>query len=458
MKTKKFKELFKYLPKSNLNASHGSDIGNFVLYTSSTKALKKIDKAQFFQEAIILGNGGSANIHYSNKPFSTTSHCFVAVPIEENINIKCIYYYLSGNLHLIERGFKGAGLKNISPKYIEEIDIPIFSIEKQNKIVSVLDKASSLIGKRKASISRLDELINAKFLEMFGHFINNPFGKIELLKNHITENDKINYGVVQPGDEVLDGVPIIRVGDFNDSYIEPSGLKRINSMINDKHKSSILQGGEVLIVCVGATIGKVALIEESFKGFNIVRATARINCGKNLKNTYLLTLLSTDFYQHKLKSLSRTVAQPTLNIKEIENLQIPVPTIDKQIEYDKFYYKIIQNKKKAKTSLVNMQNLFFSISQRVFHNQLNFNIDLELDTLIKEVDLQKNNNDVKEVSGDIAYLQRLIYKLNTQDFETIEMYNKAKIIAFQLMNESENKRRVTQEYDEKTKNIKLTLV
>jgi type I restriction enzyme, S subunit len=458
MKTKKFKELFKYLPKSNLSAGQGNDIGNFVLYTSSTKASKKIDKAQFFQEAIIFGNGGSANIHYANKPFSTTSHCFVAVPIDNNINIKSVYYYLSGNLHLLERGFKGAGLKNISPKYIEEIDIPIFSIETQNKIVSVLDKASSLIQKRNESISNLDKLINATFLEMFGHLINNKSIEPQYLQDHVAENDKINYGVVQPGDEFLGGVPIIRVGDFNDSYIEPSGLKRIDPAINDKHKNSILQGGEILIVCVGATIGKVALIEESFKGYNIVRATARVKCGATLKNTYLLSLLLTDFYQHKLKSLSKTVAQPTLNIKQIEELQIPVPSIEKQIEYDKFYNRAVENKKKAKISLINIKNLFFSISQRVFNEQLNFNVDLELDALINEIDLQKKNNDVKEISGDIAYLQRLIDKLNTQDFERIEMYNKAKIVAFQLMNENENTRKVTQEYDEKTESIKLSLI
>lgn len=455
--TKKFISLFGFLPKSKVKAGDGSDEGNFPFFTSSSILKKRISKAQYFDEAIIFGTGGSASIHYSDKPFSASTDCIIAKIKSKDINTKFVYYYLFVNIHLIERGFKGAGLKHISKKYIENLDIPIFPIETQNKIVTVLDKTISLINKRKKNLKIIDELITAKFLEMFRHLINSR-SKSEILKNLIVPNDKINYGVVQPGDEVSDGIPIIRVGDFNDFCIDSSGLKKIDLKIHNKHKSSILQGEEVLIVCVGATIGKVALVDKSIKGLNIVRAIARINCSKKLKNTYLLNLLSTDFYQQKLKSLTRTVAQPTLNIKQIEELRIPIPPIDSQISFDKFYNKLIESKKKVKISLEELNYLFFSIYQKSFNDQLNFNIDLELDALINEIDLQKKDNDIKEISGDIAYLQKLIDKLNTQDFKEKEMYDKAKIVAFQLMNESKDKRKVTQEYDEKAKNIKLSLV
>lgn len=317
---------------------------------------------------------------------------------------------------------------------------------------------NSLVSKRELSIQLIDNLLKSKFLKQFGHLINNPqAGIIEALQNNIAEGDSINYGVVQPGEDFPNGIPIIRVGDFEDSYINTSALKRIDPKIHRKHKNSILNGGEVLIACVGATIGKVALVESSHKGFNIVRATARINCGKNLKNTYLLNLLLTDFYQHKLKILSRTVAQPTLNIKQIGELEIPIPPIQDQIEYDIFYLKLIENKKKAKSSLNSLTNLLGSISQRVFNGKLNFNVDFELDALIREIDLQNKENDLSRIAGDIAYLQRLVDKLNNQEFKEKDLYDKAKHGVFQLMAMKGEEQKVIQEYDENSKSLKLAL-
>jgi type I restriction enzyme, S subunit len=458
MKTEKFKDLFWFAPKSNIKAGDGLDKGRFPFYTSSPKLTKWIDKEQHFDEALIFGTGGLASVHFEDQPFSTSTDCIVAITTKKEIKTKFVYYYLFGNIHLLERGFKGAGLKHISKKYIENLDIPVLPIETQNKIVAILDKASVLVRKREETIKHLNALLNATFLKQFGHLINNPsIGVIEELQNNIAVGDKINYGVVQPGDDFPGGIPIVRVGDFEDSYINPSSLKTIDPKIHKKHKSSVLNGGEILIACVGATIGKVALVEDSFKGFNIVRATARINCGNKIKSTYLLNLLLSDYYQHQLKILSRTVAQPTLNIKQIEELKIPVPPIEEQVTFDKFYHILIANKKKSKASLKTLENLFLSLSQKIYNGQLNFNVDFELDSLIQEIDLQKKENDLSKITGDIAYLQRLVDKLNNQEFKEKDLYDKAKHGVFQLMAVKEEERKVIQEYDENSKSIKLAL-
>ena len=148
MRTEKFKILFDFASKSNVKAGDGLDEGNFPFYTSSSTLKKRIDKAQHFDEALIFGTGGSASVHFAGEPFATSTDCIVAITKHEDLNAKFVYYYLFGNIHLLERGFKGAGLKHISKKYIENIDIPILPIETQNKIIAVLDKASSIKTKR----------------------------------------------------------------------------------------------------------------------------------------------------------------------------------------------------------------------------------------------------------------------------------------------------------------------
>lgn len=173
MITEKFKNLFDFAKKSKLKASDGSEKGQFPFYTSSTIISKRTDKAQFYDESLVFGNGGTANVHYAKEPFGTTSHCYVATKSNNEINTKYVYYYLYGNLHILERGFRGAGLKNISSKFIAEIDIPILPLETQNKIVDVLDRASSLVKKREKTIELLDELLRATFLDMFGDLFYN---------------------------------------------------------------------------------------------------------------------------------------------------------------------------------------------------------------------------------------------------------------------------------------------
>ena len=168
MRTEKFKDLFWFGPKSNITAGDGLETGRFPFYTSRPKQTKWIDREQHFDEALIFGTGGLASVHFEDQPFSTSTDCIVAITTNKEIKTKFVYYYLFGNIHLLERGFKGAGLKHISKKYIENLDIPILPIETQNKIVAILDKASVLVKSREESIAMLNELLRATFLDMFG--------------------------------------------------------------------------------------------------------------------------------------------------------------------------------------------------------------------------------------------------------------------------------------------------
>jgi type I restriction enzyme, S subunit len=175
MKTKKFKSLFEFAEKSRVLAGEGLEKGAFPFFTSSSVQKKRIDGAQYNFEALIFGTGGSASVHFDIGPFGTSTDCIVAYPdrSKELINPKYVYYYLIGNIHLLERGFKGAGLKHISKKYIENLDIPILSIEIQNKIVAVLDKANTILEKRKSSFQLFDEYLKAAFWDMFGDLFKN---------------------------------------------------------------------------------------------------------------------------------------------------------------------------------------------------------------------------------------------------------------------------------------------
>lgn len=159
--------------KSKIKAGTGKENGKYKFFTSSNIQNKFIDEYQYDDTALIFGTGGNASIHFCDEKFSTSTDCLVFFAKEKYI-LKTIYFYLSGNMNILENGFKGAGLKHISKQYILDIEIPLPPLEEQRKIAAVLDKISDLIAKRRRQLNKLDELVKSRFIEMFGDCKTNP--------------------------------------------------------------------------------------------------------------------------------------------------------------------------------------------------------------------------------------------------------------------------------------------
>jgi len=453
MITEKFKTLFNFAPKSNVKAGDGLDEGNFPFYTSSSTLKKRIDKAQHFEDAIVFGTGGKASVHFADEPFATSTDCIVAITKSENFNSKFVYYYLFGNIHLLERGFKGAGLKHISKKYIENLDIPVLPIEIQNKIVGVLDKASSLVAKREQTIKVLNELLRATFLNMFGDPISNS--KLWDMEN-LGTIAKLERGRFSPrprnDPSYFDGdYPFIQTGDINSSKYR---LRTYKQTLNKKgiKVSKKFNKGDILIAIVGATIGATTILQIDTYATDSVIA---IKSKEKTNNVFLEMLLR--FYRQVLLDTAPEAARANINLSILDRLKIIIPPKELQEKYLDIDKRIEADINGLYQSLIQLIELQQSLVQKVFSGQLNFNIDFELHALIKEIDISKKENDLSKISGDIAYLQRLVDKLNTQEFREKDLYNKAKHVAFQLMAVNKDYRKVQQGYNEKTQSIELIL-
>jgi len=456
MKIQKLKELFKFAPKSKMKAGDGADEGNFLFYTSSLVVSKRTDKPQYYEEALIFGNGGGASIHYCDEPFATTSHCYVAIRKVEYINTKFVYYYFFQNLYLLEKGFKGVGLKNISYKYIENIDIPIFPIDIQNKIVSVLDKANALISDRKESLQLLEDLLRAIFLDMF----QNDLIEYKQSKKTLADIATIVSGLTKgrkTKSSTLSDVPYLRVANAQDGYFDFSEVKTIQATPNEIEKYNIIKG-DLLITeggdCDKLGRGAVWEFEENKYIYQNHLFRLRINSTDDYSPYWLIQLLRSEFGKYYfLRQAKQTTGIATINKRQVSNFPIPNSPFEKQKEFEEQYIAIHKRKQKLSISLNEISTLFNSILQKAFNGELNFNIDAELDALIKVIDLEKKINDLSKITSDIAYLQRLIDKINYNEFEDRDLYNKAKHAIFQLLKEGD---KVGQVYNE-NKNISLAL-
>lgn len=141
-------------------------------------------------------------------------------------------------------------------------------------------------------------------------------------------NRKIGYGIVQPGQSVPNGVPVIKVNNLIAGLNSPLELDTTTHENDSKYSRTRLHGGELIISVVG-TIGKTAIVPKSFDGCNLVRATALIDIDNELIAKWVKYYIDSPAGQSYIEQNLNTTVQPTLNIKSL--VQMPIPFFDESI-------------------------------------------------------------------------------------------------------------------------------
>ncbi|WP_219063375.1 restriction endonuclease subunit S [Pseudomonas sp. UMAB-08] len=149
--------------------------------------------------------------------------------------------------------------------------------------------------------------------------------------DQLAQKNSVTYGVVQPGAALSEGVPIVRVNNFNDGRIEVADLMRIAPAIEARYSRTRLKGGEVLLTLVGS-VGQVAVVPKALNGFNVARAVAVIHPVDEVEPEWIALCLRSPLSQHLLGSRANTTVQTTINLKDLRALPIPLPTASERKE------------------------------------------------------------------------------------------------------------------------------
>lgn len=354
--------------KSKIKAGEGLLNGRYPFYTSSNVLNKHLNSYEIEKEGIILGTGGNASIHYCSGKFSASTDCLVMYSKSEKVDNEYLYYYLLNSIHILENGFRGAGLKHISKKYIEDIKIDyIPDIEIQKKIINSINLSKDLINKRKEQIEILDQLVESRFIEMFGDPITNSFdNKTKQLK----EVAKLERGKFTPrprnDPKYFNGeFPFIQTGDISRCNHR---LYKYSSTLNEKgiKVSKKFNIGTIVIALVGATIGMTAILErEVYATDSIVGITTYDNI---INNVFLEMVLRA--WRKPLLDMAPEAARANINIGILEKLPIIIPEIKKQNEFESFINQVYKLKFEMENSLKELEDNFNSLMQRAFKGEL----------------------------------------------------------------------------------------
>lgn len=135
------------------------------------------------------------------------------------------------------------------------------------------------------------------------------------------------YGVVQPGQDKVAGIPMLRVNNFQEYSLNLSEVMRIAPGIEAKYERTRIQAGDVLLTIVGS-VGQVAVVPNELSGWNIARAIAMIRPIQPELTRWIALVLRSPQAQYQLGVAANTTVQTTINLKDLRELRIPLP--DKQ--------------------------------------------------------------------------------------------------------------------------------
>jgi type I restriction enzyme S subunit len=251
----------------------------------------------------------------------------------------------------------GTTRKRISRKNIEKIRLQKPPLDEQRKIASVLYTIDQAIQKTEAIIKSaerareglLENLLSrglnqnnqlrpqpSQDEELFSDTQIGPIPKnwdVLTVSAVVSDDRPVTYGIVQPGDYIDGGVPLIRGQNYINGWDPLSEFFRVDPDLHEKYSRCVTRPDDVLLCIAGANTGSVNMVPDWIEEANLTQTTARISVDRNVAlPEYVHFALSSSIVQRQIRAWTRGSAQPGLNLSRVEKFVIPVPGMDEQEE------------------------------------------------------------------------------------------------------------------------------
>ena len=242
----------------------------------------------------------------------------------------------------------GATRQKLTQAAMRKMQIPLRSMDEQVRIADELNRVIKIKEQRQQELGLLDDLIKARFVEMFGDIKTNEYGwekcTFKDVSTKITDGE---HGTVPRVDEGEGYLYFMARNITREGEIDLSETSFVPREIHEKiYKRCNPEKDDLLLVCVGATIGKCTLVSEIMGEFSMARSVALIKPNKEMvTSNFLINLLRSEAIQNDIDHCSHAAAQAGLYTNMINSLEAFVPPMDLQIEFDTFCDQV--NKSKA---------------------------------------------------------------------------------------------------------------
>lgn len=283
-----------------------------------------------------------------------------------------LYFFLKSKTDYLNSLGRGATFKEISKSIVENIEIPLPEVNQQKEIAEKFKKLEQLISLRKQQLAKLDELVKARFVEMFGDSVANtknfPSTTLETVMTVFPQN-----GLYKPQtDYVQDdtGIPILRIDAFyNGKVTNWNTLKRLICSETEIDRY-LLKENDIVINRVNSIeyLGKcahiVGLKEKTVFESNMMRFHMD---EKKVNAVYVTEVLCTeDIYRQILRRAKKSVNQASINQEDVKSLEILVPPLSLQNQFAAFVERVDKQKQTVQQSLEKLELMKKALMQEYF--------------------------------------------------------------------------------------------
>ena len=281
----------------------------------------------------------------------------------DKINNKYLYWFLKGNTAFLNSLGRGATFKEISKSIVGNIEINVPDAADQEKAVVNLEKLSEIIKLRKNELEEFDNLIKARFVEMFGDMALNPNGWDKYKLGEVCD---VRDGTHDSPKYYSEGYPLVTSKNVTAGRIDLTECNLIcmedYKKINQRSKVDV---GDILMPMIG-TVGNPVIvnIEPNFAIKNV--ALIKFKEESKVLNSFVKTVLESDYFDNAVISKIRGGTQKFISLGDIRSLEICLPPHNRQKQFEEFLKQIDKSKVVVQKALNESQTLFDSLMQEYF--------------------------------------------------------------------------------------------
>ena len=303
----------------------------------------------------------------------TAVDCTICRVDESIVSKEYLCYFMRSNAYYTKLlgSVTGTTRKRISRKNLGNIELEIPPKEEQTDVVSQLECLINVINSRNKELQLFDNLIKARFVEMFGDpannekgFIKAPMGDYMTVLTDFSSNG--SYKTLDSGVTMYDEPNyawMVRTTDLESG--DMTAIKYIDEEAYELLAKSKIYGGEIIMNKIGSA-GKIYLMPQIDMPASLGRNAFMFRYDERINVKFLYHLLTSEYGQREIQQYVRGAVTKTITKNDVRAVLIIVPSIELQNEFESFVEQVNKSKVKVQKALNETQKLFDSLMQQYF--------------------------------------------------------------------------------------------
>ena len=322
----------------------------------------------FDDELVLLAEDGG-NFGSKDKPIAyrvsgkcwVNNHAHVLKP-KPGINVDYLCYSLM--FYNTNGLVNGATRQKLTQATMRKMQIPYRSEKEQKQIVDLLGKATAIINNRKQQLQQLDELVKARFVEMFGDPVANPHGFEKVSLSELADIRIGPFGsLLHKEDYIEGGYALLNPSHIIDGKIVPDNKLTISAQKYEELSAYHLEIDDVVMGRRGE-MGRCAVVTDD--GYLCGTGSLLIRTKGEVTADYIQKVISFPSFKKTIEDMAVGQTMPNLNVPIVSNFQIIKPPIEVQKNYYAFVEQVDKSKVVVQKALDEAQTLFDSLMQEYF--------------------------------------------------------------------------------------------